>query len=456
MPAQNFDVAPALAECTVIARAIPAPNTTMPNPIGPNSPVIGFILALAIGFLVGRTREPQEGKPQRAGLRDFLIIAMLGAIAGHLAKPEISIALLAATVGALFLMRAHQEERSGITTELAAIATFVLSALCLTPDREFGAALGIVLAMILARRDQLRRFVHEAISDEEYLETLSFLGIIFIIYPLLPTGSYGPFGFFEPRKIWLFVILVSGVSFVGYFLTKFTDPVRGGLLTAIVGAIASTTAYTAGVSRAVRDAPESAIPTARNALIANSILFPRMALIVAPICPELALAVIPAFAVMTLAGVLSAFALTRVPRERGAAVSASIFRNPFALWPALKFGVVFTLVLFLTRAAKHYLGNGGQMLVSAISGLVDVDAISLTLSGFVQSGSSTARNAVIGLTLAAGVNAIFKSVVAQRSGQPALYLRLMTGFVIMFAAGVAVLFFVDPVHFAELLKGAAM
>jgi uncharacterized membrane protein (DUF4010 family) len=109
--------------------------------------------------------------------------------------------------------------------------------------------------MILARRDQLRRLGYEDISDEEYLETLSFLGIIFIIYPLLPTGSYGPFGFFEPRKIWLFVILLSGVSFVGYFLTKFTDPVRGELLTAMVGALASTTAYTVGVSRAVQEAP---------------------------------------------------------------------------------------------------------------------------------------------------------------------------------------------------------
>jgi len=136
----------------------------MPNPFDPNSPVIGFVLALAIGFLVGRTREPQAGKPQRAGIRDFLIIALLGAIAGHLANTEMSITLLAATVGSLFLMRAHRPERSGITTELAAIATFVLAALCLAPDRELAAALGIVLAMILARRDQLRRLVHQDIS----------------------------------------------------------------------------------------------------------------------------------------------------------------------------------------------------------------------------------------------------------------------------------------------------
>ena len=146
---------------------------------------------------------------------------------------------------------------------------------------------------------------------------------------------------------------------------------------------------------------------------------------------------------MTLAGFLSAFLLTRVSGARGAAVSASIFRNPFALWPALKFGVVFTAVLFLARAANHYLGNTGQMAVSGVSGLVDVDAISLTLAGFVQSGSSTARNAVIGMTLAAGVNAIFKSIIAQRSGQGAFYLRLMAGFVIMFTAGAVTLYVLD-------------
>ena len=114
----------------------------------------------------------------------------------------------------------------------------------------------------------MRRFVRTAISDREYIDTLSFLALIFIIYPLLPTGSYGPFEFFEPRKIWRFVILVSGVSYVGYFLTKFTGGERGALLTAIVGAIASTTAYTTGISRVVADSPEGAIPA--GPLRANS------------------------------------------------------------------------------------------------------------------------------------------------------------------------------------------
>ncbi len=241
---------------------------------------------------------------------------------------------------------------------------------------------------------------------------------------------------------------MSGVSYVGYFLTKFTGSARGALLTAIVGAIASTTAYTTGISKAVADAPASAVPAARYALIANSILFPRMLLLVVMISPTLAIAASPAFAAMMIAGFASALVLAPVAKKH-TGVAESTFRNPFSIRPALEFGVVFTIVLLVTRIAKHYAGYSGQMVVSAISGLVDVDAISLTLAGFVQAGTSAARDAVIGLTLAAGVNAIFKSGVAQSSHQPAFYVRLMVGFAIMFAVGAAAIVIVDPARVVE-------
>src|SRR5260370_2744930 len=396
----------------------------MAEPTGPHSPALGFVLALAIGFLVGRSREPEAAGPPRPGTRDFLIIALLGAVAGHLGNYVLAVALFAGVIATLLTMRMQHAERSGVTTELAAIATFALAALCLTSDRQFGAGLGIVLALILAERDQLRHFVLEGISDQEYIDTLTFLGLIFVIYPLLPTGTYGPFGFFDPRKFWLFVILVSGVSYVGYFLTKFAGSERGELLTAVVGAMASTTAYPIGISRAVKDAPDTAIPAARNALIANSILFPRMLLIVGAVSATLAIAGIPAFAAMALAGFGAAFILGIAAQKDSAPIAASTFRNPFSLGPALKFGLVFTLVLFVARAAKHYLGYGGQMAVAAISGLVDVDAISLTLAGFVNTGTSSARHAVIGMTLAAGVKAILQNAISRTRDQAAFHLRV--------------------------------
>src|SRR5262249_59134792 len=128
-----------------------------------------------------------------------------------------------------------------------------LGYLCLTSLRPLGAALGIILAGTLAAKEELHQFALRTISRHEFGDTLKFLALIFVIYPLLPSGGYGPFQFFEPRKIWLFVILVSGVSYVGYFLTKFLKPGQGEMLTAVVGGLASTTAYTGGVSKAVAE-----------------------------------------------------------------------------------------------------------------------------------------------------------------------------------------------------------
>ena len=417
-----------------------------------SSPIVGFILALAIGFLIGRTREPADDMPPRPGIRDFLIIAMLGALAGHLGNVVVGAALFTAIVAVILLMRANHPERNGITTELAAIATFALAALCLTDERQYGAGLGIVLAMVLAQRDQIRRFVREEISDEEYIDTLSFLGLIFIIYPLLPTGHYGPFGFFDPRQIWMFVILVSGISYVGYFLTKFTSAARAALMTAIVGALASTTAYTTGLSRAVAESPESAVPASRYGLISNSFMFPRMLLIIAPISPALVIASIPAFTAMMIAGIIAAILVTRTRSSGGTHVAASNFKNPFTLWPALRFGLVVAAVMLFARAGRHYLGANGQMVVAAISGLVDVSAISLTLAGSVQSGNTTIEAALIGMTLAAGVNAIFKSAVAESSHQPAFYVRMIIGFAAMFAVGAAAIYFINPEPFVRVMQ----
>lgn len=176
-----------------------------------------------------------------------------------------------------------------------------------------------------------------------------------------------------------------------------------------------------------------------------------MLLLVAVVSPTLAIAASFAFAAMMFAGFAAALLLAPVTRKRSS-VADSSFRNPFSIRPALEFGVVFTIVLLLTRVAKNYAGYGGQMVVSAISGLVDVDAISLTLAGFVQAGTSAARDAVIGVTLAAGVNAIFKSAIARTSHQPAFYLRLMAGFVIMFTVGAVAIVIVDPARVVEVVN----
>lgn len=402
----------------------------------------GLVLALALGFLIGRTREPEPGKPPRPGLRDFVIVSILGAVCSLVGSLAVTVTAFAGIALIMAVMRVQQSARAGITTEIAALLTFVVGYMAMTPLSAVAAGVGIVVGAILATKEQLRAFARDVISDREYLDTLGFLALIYIILPLLPTGGYGPFGFFEPRRIWFFVILVSGVSYVGYFLTKFLGPQSGQMATAIVGGLASTTAYTIGAAKAVSDAPDSAVPMARATLIANSILFPRLIILAAFISTSLAVAGIPSFAVMTAAGLAAAWILGRGGPAPSGRSPSSGFTNPFQLWTALRFGIVFAIILLITKAGKFYFGDSGQIVSAAIGGLIDADAVTVSLAQFHAAGTSSAISALVGMTLAAATNAIFKTGLAQSSGRLAFSARVAVGFVIMFAAGAVFLYFV--------------
>lgn len=401
---------------------------------------LGFVYAAAIGFLVGRTRGSDDDATPKPGLRDFVILALLGAVCAHMRVLGLTLVLMVAASAVMLVMRIQYPQRTGITTELAALMTFLLGYLCLTPDRVIGISLGIILAVILTTKEQVHRFALQTISGREYGDTLKFLALIFVIYPLLPKGGFGPFHFFEPRKIWFFVILVAGVSYVGYFLAKFLDPNKSITLTAIVGGLASTTAYTGGASRVVAESPGSALPMARAALLANSIQYPRLLLILALINPPLAQAALLPLWAMMIAGLISAAVLGRSNAPSSAPQAASGFKNPLTLGPALTFGVVFTVVLMLTRSGRQLFGDSGQFITSAIGGLIDVDAVLLSLSEFYQKGETPAREAVLGVVVAAAANAVFKSILAYASKTPAFYLRLMGGFALIVLTGLATLF----------------
>jgi uncharacterized membrane protein (DUF4010 family) len=410
------------------------------EPLNPQSDGVGFLIAIAIGFLLGRTRERGAGETPKPGIRDFVIIALLGGVCARIDSIAITVALAAAMTGVLLVTRFQHPERTGVTTELAAVTTFLLGYLCLTPLRPLGAALGIILAGALAAKEELHQFALRTISQREFGDTLKFLALIFVIYPLLPSGAYGPFQFFEPRRIWIFVILVSGVSYVGYFLTKFLKPGKGELLTAVVGGLASTTAYTGGVAKAVAESPGSAVPLARAALLANSIQPPRLLLLAAITAPPLAWRALPAFVAMTVAGLFAAWILGRSGTATRTTKATATFKNPFALGPALKFGVVFTVVLFLTRAGREYLGDRGQFITSALGGILDVDAVLLSVANVFKDDQAVTRDTILAVILAVATNAMFKSALGFSSHQPAFYLRLIAGFLIMIGAGLLVVF----------------
>jgi uncharacterized membrane protein (DUF4010 family) len=302
--------------------------------------------------------------------------------------------------------------------------------------------IGLTIAVVVAleAKRAIQRFVRETITLAEFNDTLRFLVIIFVIYPVLPDGAYGPYQFFEPRLVWLFVILVSTISFAGYFLQKFLGEQRGLLLTAFVGGIASTTAATAAFARRYREEPQKLGRYWQATVLANAIQFPRLIIILAILNPQLALSTWPVFAAMTVAGLVLAALLGRNTEQASHQQSIQM-GNPFRLVPALKFGAIFTAILFTTKWALATTGGGAPLFAAALGGAVDVDAVLVSLARLFQEGQVDAQSTRAGILTALASNAALKSVLAFTGGSSALGWRVVAGFACMLGAGVAVLWY---------------
>ncbi|MGC8795362.1 MAG: MgtC/SapB family protein, partial [Bryobacteraceae bacterium] len=329
-------------------------------------------------------------------------------------------------------------ERSGITTEMAAVATFCLGYLASAPGVSFGSALAIgltvAITILLEAKRAMHRFIRETITEQEFTDTLRFLAVIFIIYPVLPQGGIGPEGIFVPRQVWLFVILVSSVSYVGYFLEKFLGPRAGLRLAGVLGGLASSTAATASLARGSAEEPENQGLYWQAILLANAMQFPRVLAILGAVNPPLAQRLAPALVVMTAAALLLArFAASAGPWE-GQAPRLHV-RNPFRLGPALRFGAWFAAIVLLEKAASRAAGRLGVLLVSAAGGSVDADAAALSLSDLLKSGGLDMRTSTGGVLLTLVGNAVVKTAMAAQAGAAGLARRLGLAFAVMFTAG---------------------
>lgn len=392
--------------------------------------------ALLIGLLVGIERGGDRVE-RHAGLRDFILIGLAGGVCGLLAAPLITIGALLAITVYLAVFRIQTPGRTGITTEMAAVTTFLLCVLTTTQSLPWGSPLAIAAAVILTlfldMQKQLQRFFVEVITETEFNDTLRFLAVIFVILPILPNASYGPYGFLNPHQVWVFIILVCTISYAGYFMEKFFGKSRGLALTAVLGGLASTTASTVAFARQSSDEPEHTVAYARATVLANSIQAPRLFALLFFVSPALAWASAPAMAAIFVAGLVVA----AIPR-REAATSPSgglTLRNPFRFVPALQFGVVFAIAGLLARGASAEFGSAGVMAAAAIGGSIDADATVLTVSELTRDSGIATNFGTIAVLIAFASNAALKAIIAFTAGGRKFGLPVLFGFVVMIAAG---------------------
>ncbi len=401
-------------------------------------------VALALGLLIGlergwKRRSDAEGT-RIAGLRTFGLLGLLGGILALLAG-ELGPLVLAfgfAAVAALLVLvhlqsvRARNEPDRGITSLVAALLTFTLGGMAGIGYSGAAAAGAVVTALLLNLKPALHGWL-ERLSRDELLAVLKLGLISVVVLPVLPNRGYGPWDALNPYAIWWLVVLIAGISFVGYFSMKMLGAQRGIPLTGLFGGLTSSTATTLSFARMGRRQPRLAPILASGVAVAAATMFPRILLEVAVVNPGLLTRLAPAIAVVTLLMLLGAALLWW--HSPGPAESGDVqLKNPFEISPALQFAALLALVMVLAEAARQWFGDTGVFVLAAVSGLTDVDAITLSMARMAR-GDLAPDAAVGAILLAAGVNTAVKVVLAAILGGAGMALRLAMVFAPALAGG---------------------
>lgn len=373
-------------------------------------------LALAIGLLLGLERGwQQRAAPsgQRvAGIRTFALMGLLGGLwsllgmqAGELAM-AVAFAAFAALIVTGHVIRARgKAEDYGITTEIAELLTFSLGALAVRGQMDVAAAGGVVVLALLALKETLHQFVLR-VEAKEIRAAIRLLLISVVMLPLLPNQGYGPDEALNPYKLWLVVVMIAAISFVGYVAIKVLGPRIGTILTGFFGGLASSTALTLSFARLGKETPELQRLLASGVAIAAGTMFLRILLIVVLLSPPMLPGLSLPMGIMALVSYGGGLALWLSGRGVGLTAHTPL-PNPFELATAIKFGLFLAAILLASKYLQDYVGNAGVLALAAISGLADVDAISVSMARMANMGMSLPV-AVAGVVVAAFVNTIIK------------------------------------------------
>jgi uncharacterized membrane protein (DUF4010 family) len=409
---------------------------------------LGLATAVAVGLLIGLERE--QSRPDRpgssfAGIRTYPIFALIGGLATILEPASMWLPLIAlsgviALVAISYAANVRTHHDHGVTSEASVLVTYLLGALAtsrgavepMSTRLLLVASLGVALTFLLSSKEWFHS-VAARVSRADVYATVKFLIVAVIVLPLLPNREVGPLDAINPFTVGLMVVMISGLSFVGYVAMRWLGPRRGLLLGAALGALVSSTAVTLSFAGRTKTHPELAPVAAGAIAIASGIMVARVAVLVAIVDLDLLRMTAVPLAAMA-AGAMVGVALTF--RRDGTVIEPSAVKNPFELGSAIKFSIVFGLILLVTKAGIVYVGAKGFYLASAFGGITDVDAVTLSAAKLVREGLST-NVATIAIVIAAAVNTLSKIGLAATGGTALLRRVSVTGGLIIVAGGVA-------------------
>lgn len=389
-----------------------------------------IIVTLLMGLVIGIEREYSKHKnePLFAGVRTFPLIAVAGLLAGLLYTllGVAGFVIVAFSILGLVLLsyyRSSADGHIGITSEIAAAISFFVGTLVYFDFLLVAAIITIFTTLLLSLKLQLHTMV-DMISSDDIAAALKLSIISIIILPLLPGISFGPQNAVNLRSIWLFIIFIGAISFIGYLLLKFIGLNKGILLTALFGGVVSSTALTYSFSKKSKENEVLSARFGSGMVLASSMVFPKVWIIVSVINPVLAQALIIPLAVLFIIA-LSIGGYSNKKSNSGETVSVEM-NNPFELKSALLFGVIFGVILLSTAYAQLWFGERGAYITAGLAGLTNIDAITITMAQLTKSGVAL-RTGYVGILIAIFVNTCSKYTIVRLYGSAAMEKNIRTG-----------------------------
>jgi uncharacterized membrane protein (DUF4010 family) len=371
-------------------------------------------ISLGLGLLVGLQRERSESR--LGGLRTFPLVTIFGTITALIAQAvtgwviaaglvSLAVMILIGNLGAMHHDASGTTDRSGVTTEIAMLVMYSIGAYLPYGRPEIAIAVGAGVAVLLHYKKPLHGLA-DRLGDDDLRAIMQFALLSLVILPALPDRTYGPYDVLNPREIWLMVVLIVGLSLGGYIAYRFFGQQAGTVLGGVLGGLISSTATTVSYARRAASTPNASTLAAIVVTIASTIVYARLLLEVAVVAPAHLRAIAPPL--LILFGVMLVLSLGLWYLNRNQQNEMPEQGNPSELKSALVFGAIYAVVVFAVAAAKTHFGERGLYVVAAISGLTDVDAITLSAMNLVNAGTLEARDGWRLVVIASTSNLIFK------------------------------------------------
>jgi uncharacterized membrane protein (DUF4010 family) len=398
-------------------------------------------ISLGLGLLVGIQRERVDAP--LAGVRTFALITLLGTLTGMLAlrlgpwivaAGALGVAIVTAMGNILYLKQKRPD--TGITTEIAILLMYGVGVYLVFGPPQVAVVLGGGIAVLLHAKPVMHGFV-KRLGEDDMRVMMQFVLITLVILPVLPDEPYGPFQVLNPRDIWRMVVLVVGISLAGYIALKLYGEGAGIILAGLIGGVISSTATTVSHARRASRAEPQIAAAILVVMLASTVVYVRVLVEIFVVAGRAFVQVAPPIVVMLIVAILLCVFLWW--KNRKLEVESAAHENPTELKSAMIFGALYALVLLAVAAARHYFGDRGVYLAAAISGLTDMDAITLSASGMAARGAVSTSVAWRAIVIATISNLLFKAaVVAVLAGSP-MARRIAVMFAIEIAVGLALL-----------------